>query len=62
MKTVQQGYYTRDIAKLTEGKDHVERSKFLNTFEFIDKVASRFESILVHGEVDEEVDLTLSTS
>lgn len=44
-----------------EGSDEIERSKYLNTFEFIDKVAYKFEARLVHGEV-EEVESSLSTS
>ena len=39
LKTVRQGYYTKDIAEVIEGKKEIERSKYLNTFEFIDKVA-----------------------
>ena len=37
--TVEQGDMTKDLAILIEGSNDVPRSKYLNTFEFIDKVA-----------------------
>lgn len=37
--TVEQGFMTKDLAILVEGSNTVDRSKYLNTFEFIDKVA-----------------------
>ena len=39
IKTVEDGHMTKDLAILVEGSNNVERSKYLNTFEFIDKVA-----------------------
>ena len=53
IKTVTQGYFTKDIAKLMEGQDKVERSKYLNTFEFIEKVALRFQQRMVEGDVED---------
>jgi isocitrate dehydrogenase len=37
--TVEAGHMTKDLAILIEGSNKVDRSKYLNTFEFIDKVA-----------------------
>ena len=37
--TVESGFMTKDLAILVEGTMQVDRSKYLNTFEFIDKVA-----------------------
>jgi len=37
--TVEAGHMTKDLAILVEGSMQVDRSKYLNTFEFIDKVA-----------------------
>ncbi len=37
--TVETGFMTKDLAILVEGSNQVDRSKYLNTFEFIDKVA-----------------------
>jgi len=37
--TVEAGHMTKDLAILVEGSMKVDRSKYLNTFEFIDKVA-----------------------
>jgi len=37
--TVESGHMTKDLAILVEGTMKVDRSKYLNTFEFIDKVA-----------------------
>lgn len=37
--TVESGHMTKDLAILVHGTTKVERSQYLNTFEFIDKVA-----------------------
>jgi isocitrate dehydrogenase len=37
--TVESGFMTKDLAILVAGTNTVDRSKYLNTFEFIDKVA-----------------------
>jgi len=39
VETVESGFMTKDLAILCEGSMKVDRSKYLNTFEFIDKVA-----------------------
>jgi len=39
IETVETGFMTKDLAILVEGSTKVDRSKYLNTFEFIDKVA-----------------------
>ena len=39
VETVESGQMTKDLAILVEGTNTVDRSKYLNTFEFIDKVA-----------------------
>lgn len=39
VETVESGFMTKDLAILVEGSTKVDRSKYLNTFEFIDKVA-----------------------
>jgi isocitrate dehydrogenase len=39
IETVESGHMTKDLAILVEGSMQVDRSKYLNTFEFIDKVA-----------------------
>ena len=39
IQTVESGHMTKDLAILVEGTTKVDRSKYLNTFEFIDKVA-----------------------
>lgn len=39
IETVEAGHMTKDLAILVQGTMKVERSKYLNTFEFIDKVA-----------------------
>lgn len=39
IETVEGGFMTKDLAILVEGTTKVDRSKYLNTFEFIDKVA-----------------------
>lgn len=37
---------TKDLAILVEGSTSVDRSKYLNTFEFIDKVAENLVAAL----------------
>lgn len=37
---------TKDLAILVEGSMQVDRSKYLNTFEFIDKVAENLNAAL----------------
>jgi len=39
VETVESGFMTKDLAILVEGSMKVDRAKYLNTFEFIDKVA-----------------------
>lgn len=39
IETVEAGFMTKDLAILVEGSMKVDRAKYLNTFEFIDKVA-----------------------
>jgi isocitrate dehydrogenase len=39
IETVEQGFMTKDLAILVAGSNAVDRSKYLNTFEFIDKCA-----------------------
>jgi isocitrate dehydrogenase len=39
ISTVEAGHMTKDLAILIEGSMQVDKSKYLNTFEFIDKVA-----------------------
>lgn len=39
IETVENGFMTKDLAILVAGSNDVPRSKYLNTFEFIDKVA-----------------------
>ena len=39
IETVESGHMTKDLAILVEGSMKVDRSKYLNTFEFIDKIA-----------------------
>ena len=39
VETVESGFMTKDLAILVHGTTKVERSQYLNTFEFIDKVA-----------------------
>jgi len=41
--TVESGHMTKDLAILVEGSMQVDRSKYLNTFEFIDKVAENLQ-------------------
>jgi len=44
--TVEAGHMTKDLAILVEGSNQVDRSKYLNTFEFIDKVAENLQKAL----------------
>lgn len=44
--TVQAGFVTKDLAILIHGQSNVERIHWLNTFEFIEKVATQFKSIM----------------
>jgi isocitrate dehydrogenase len=44
--TVEAGHMTKDLAILVEGTTKVDRSKYLNTFEFIDKVAENLVAAL----------------
>uniref|UniRef100_A0A7S3IRI8 Isocitrate dehydrogenase [NADP] n=1 Tax=Strombidium inclinatum TaxID=197538 RepID=A0A7S3IRI8_9SPIT len=46
IETVENGHMTKDLAILVEGSTSVERSKYLNTFEFIDKVAENLTKAL----------------
>jgi len=46
IETVESGFMTKDLAILVEGTTKVERSKYLNTFEFIDKVAENLVAAL----------------
>jgi isocitrate dehydrogenase len=46
VETVESGHMTKDLAILVEGSNTVDRSKYLNTFEFIDKVAENLVSAL----------------
>jgi isocitrate dehydrogenase len=39
IETVEAGFMTKDLAILVAGSNNVDRSKYLDTFEFIDKVA-----------------------
>ena len=39
INTVESGFMTKDLAILVHGTNDVARDKYLNTFEFIDKVA-----------------------
>jgi isocitrate dehydrogenase len=39
IETVEAGFMTKDLAILVANSNNVDRSKYLNTFEFIDKVA-----------------------
>jgi isocitrate dehydrogenase len=43
IQTVENGHMTKDLAILVEGTNNVDRSKWLNTFEFIDKVAENLQ-------------------
>ena len=40
------GHMTKDLAILVVGSMQVDRSKYLNTFEFIDKVAENLNAAL----------------
>merc|ERR1739838_242393 len=44
--TVENGHMTKDLAILIEGSMKVDRSKYLNTFEFIDKVAENLNKMM----------------
>lgn len=44
--TVEAGHMTKDLAILVEGSMKVDKSKYLNTFEFIDKVAENLNAKL----------------
>lgn len=44
--TVEAGHMTKDLAIILEGSMNVDRSKYLNTFEFIDKVAENLQKAL----------------
>jgi isocitrate dehydrogenase len=46
VETVESGQMTKDLAILVEGTNSVDRSKYLNTFEFIDKVAENLTAAL----------------
>lgn len=46
VETVESGFMTKDLAILIEGSMKVDRSKYLNTFEFIDKVAENLEAAM----------------
>jgi len=46
VETVESGQMTKDLAILVEGSNTVDRSKYLNTFEFIDKVAENLVAAL----------------
>merc|ERR1712110_861331 len=46
IKTVERGAMTKDLAILVEGTTSVPRNKYLNTFEFIDKVAENLKLAL----------------
>jgi len=46
VETVESGQMTKDLAILVEGTNTVDRSKYLNTFEFIDKVAENLVAAL----------------
>jgi len=44
--TVEAGHMTKDLAIILEGSMNIDRSKYLNTFEFIDKVAENLNKAL----------------
>ena len=46
IQTVEDGHMTKDLAILVAGTMKVERSKYLNTFEFIDKVQENLEKAM----------------
>ena len=37
--TIESGYVTKDLAGCIKGLNNVQRSDYLNTFEFLDKIA-----------------------
>ena len=46
INTVEAGFMTKDLAILVEGSMKVPREKYLNTFEFLDKVAENLTAAL----------------
>ena len=46
IETVEAGFMTKDLAILVAGTTSVPREKYLNTFEFIDKVAENLNKAL----------------
>lgn len=46
IETVEAGFMTKDLAILVTGTTKVPRDKYLNTFEFIDKVAENLNKAL----------------
>ena len=38
IETIEAGYMTKDLAICIKGSSNVQRSDYLNTFEFIDKI------------------------
>ena len=51
IETVEAGGMTKDLAILVEGSMKVDRSKYLNTFEFIDKVAENLNKNLASAKL-----------
>jgi isocitrate dehydrogenase len=47
IETVENGFMTKDLAILVAGSNDVPRSKYLNTFEFIDKVAENLVKAMI---------------
>lgn len=50
--TVESGFMTKDLAILVHGTSKVDRSQYLNTFEFIDKVAENLVKALTEKKVN----------
>ena len=46
IETVEAGFMTKDLAILVHGTTKVAREQYLNTFEFIDKVAENLQKAL----------------
>jgi isocitrate dehydrogenase len=46
IETVEAGHMTKDLTILVEGTMKVDRSKWLNTFEFIDKVQENLQAAM----------------
>jgi len=46
IQTVENGHMTKDLAIIVAGTNNVDRSQYLNTFEFIDKVAENLVAAL----------------